>query len=174
MDDIPQTPDPKGVAHHQADELAVQLLCVPFGDEGIYQSPLFRRSRPAVTHMRPLWGLSASCFFYLLSHSPFLYGAGQVVAPIVKGRNPLRVTAFSHSLITDLLHCPLGPFLFIAILFLIIRWQFANHSVLDSCYFLVGTLNSHTFEMALLPCNTDTQMRAVPSFRRLSAFNMAV
>ena len=46
----PQTPDPKRVAHNPADELAFQLLCVPFGDEGIYKSPLFRRSRPAVMH----------------------------------------------------------------------------------------------------------------------------
>ena len=34
----PQTSDPKGVAHHQADELGYWLLCVPLGDEGIYQS----------------------------------------------------------------------------------------------------------------------------------------
>ena len=57
----PQTPDPKGVAHHQTGELAVQLLCVPFGDEGICQSPDLRGSRPAVMHMRPLWGLTVGC-----------------------------------------------------------------------------------------------------------------
>ena len=38
----------------------------------------------------------------------------------------------------------------------------------------VGTLNSTTLDMALVPCTTDTQMRALPFFRLLSAFSMAV
>ena len=65
----PRHPTPKGshMAAGKANKLSFRLLCIPFGDESIYQSPLFRRSRPAVTKVRPLWGhffSKAPCAIY--------------------------------------------------------------------------------------------------------------